>query len=357
MEGPVELASRGTVVAKWYARPAAHVRALACHLLPESAFTRRVGRLLPRDLSAVPQAVLERVDYCNRLEGPGHALPLRRLADYAVLGAGKSMPRGDLVRLAKGFGLDVRLNALLNDVLLVPEAPTLVKSRPIGEGNANSVLLPLDRLRHFDFIEDRRPWSAKRPVAVWRGRISMVSHQQARIAALTRYNDDPRHDIGHVKSFDGLPPPKPWMTREAQLEHRYILALEGNDVATSLKWIMGSNSVALSPALEYETWYMEGRLVPGVHFIGLKPDLSDLDEKIAWAEANPGAVARIIRAAQDWAAMFRDSRQEAFVAALVLQKYIERTGGLSHSRIRRELFGPGAAGRQMQALASGAGSL
>lgn len=137
---------------------------------------------------------------------------------------------------------------------------------------------------------------------------------------------NPRHDIGQVNEFPGAPPPKSWMTIPEQFHYRYILAPEGNDVATSLKWIMNSNSVALTPRLRFETWFMEGRLVPGEHFIEVRPDFSDLDEKIDWAESHPEAVARINRNAKVWCAQFKDRRTEDLVAALVLQKYIEATG-------------------------------
>ena len=50
-------------------------------------------------------------------------------------------------------------------------------------------------------------------------------------------------------------------------------------MSSNLKWIMSSNSIAVMPRPEFETWFMEGRLIPGVHYIEINRDYSDLDEK------------------------------------------------------------------------------
>ena len=47
------------------------------------------------------------------------------------------------------------------------------------------------------------------------------------------------------------------------LNYKFILAIEGYDVATNLKWIMSSNSLAVMPRPTYATWFMEGTLIPG----------------------------------------------------------------------------------------------
>ncbi len=60
------------------------------------------------------------------------------------------------------------------------------------------------------------------------------------------------------------------------LHYRYIMALEGNDVATNLKWIMSSNSIAVMPRPTCETWFMEGRLIPNYHYIEIADDFHDL---------------------------------------------------------------------------------
>ncbi len=302
---------------------------------------RRLAARLPKRLEDVPGDVLERVAYYNRLSLPaGDLPPVRlpvRLGDMSISTTDRSgkLYYIDLLRDAQGFGPEFRIAPLFGDVIHVPDAPSLVKSRPIAGDVAPSVLLPLDALRHFHFPKDRRRWADKRSSAVWRG---MLNGQAPRIAAVRLYADSPVHDIGQVHAAEGMAPPKGWLSIAQQLEHRYVLSLEGNDVATNLKWIMASNSVALAPRLAYETWYMEGRLVPGVHFVEIRADLADLDERIAWCEANPQEVQRIVRNAQDWVRQFRDPARERLIAALVLQKYAEMTGGLGLTSSPVRLF-------------------
>ena len=62
------------------------------------------------------------------------------------------------------------------------------------------------------------------------------------------------------------------------LKHKFILCIEGNDVASNLKWVMSSNSVAVMPKPKFESWFMEGKLIPDHHYIQIKEDYSDLEE-------------------------------------------------------------------------------
>ena len=43
---------------------------------------------------------------------------------------------------------------------------------------------------------------------------------------------------------------------------------------------MSSNSVCVMPKPKYESWFMEGKLEDGVHYIEVKDDFSDAQEKI-----------------------------------------------------------------------------
>jgi len=280
-----------------------------------------------RDL---PPELAARLAYYVKRTAPfspgGDAPPLREIRPGS-----KALDYIDLMRAAHGFGRDLRVACLFGDTVEVPARPALVKSRPIHGDNANSLLLPLDRFRHFHFPRDPVPFEAKRPGAAWRG---IVHPRNApRHALVTRWGDDPRHDIGHVgRARAGLPPAKAWLRHAELLRYRYLPAPEGIDVATALKWIMGSNSIAMSPPLEFETWYMEGRLQPGVHFIELQPDFADLDEKIAWYETHPEAARAMIRAANEWTMQFRDPAREALLETLVVQAYMELSGQLPDPR-------------------------
>lgn len=75
------------------------------------------------------------------------------------------------------------------DVTEIPNEPRFVKSRPVRRdaSNRNSVLLKLNSVRHYQFVEDPTPFRQKKPLAVWRGK----SNRQHRIEFATRFNDHP----------------------------------------------------------------------------------------------------------------------------------------------------------------------
>ena len=71
--------------------------------------------------------------------------------------------------------------------------------------------------------------------------------------------------------------------------HRYHLSLEGNDVATDLKWKLASGSLVLMPPPTKEGWLMEGRLQPWIHYVPLDSP-EDVDVKLRWCRDNQPAV-------------------------------------------------------------------
>ncbi|MGZ8190247.1 MAG: glycosyl transferase family 90, partial [Methylococcaceae bacterium] len=99
-----------------------------------------------------------------------------------------------------------------------------------------------------------------------------------------------------------------------------------NDVATNLKWVMSSNSVAVMPRPKYETWFMEGTLIPNVHYIEIKDDYSNLEEKINYYEQHPNELSQIVENAHNHVSQFLDSFREKIIALLVLKKYFYLTG-------------------------------
>ncbi len=163
----------------------------------------------------------------------------------------------------------------------VPDVPSIVKSRPVGGDNACSVLLNLDKNRHFCFLHDRIRFEDKTDRLIFR---AYISHKPHRIRFFERYFDHPMCDLGECDPACHDYPAwhKPKISFYAQLRYKFILALEGNDVATNLKWIMSSNSIAVMPRPRYETWFMEGRLIPDYHYIAIRDDYSDLEERLQY---------------------------------------------------------------------------
>lgn len=83
-------------------------------------------------------------------------------------------------------------------------------------------------------------------------------------------------------------------------KYKYLLSVEGNDVATGLKWSLYTNSVVLMSPPTKATWAMEDLLLPFVHYIPLEHDYSNLLEMLEWAEQHQEACQEISKRATDY---------------------------------------------------------
>lgn len=269
--------------------------------------------------------ILRRVDYCNKLTAPF------RLNDSAPSGE-EFTPNGksaayyiDYSRYLSWFSKKWRASYLLGDITHVPNEPTLLKSRPVcTDGkNANSVLLKLNQIRHYYFVKDHMHFDEKLPMLVWRGK----TNQPERTEFLQRFYASPLCDVGDTyKKNQGTLYAKPFMSIPEQLRYKYVLSIEGFDVATNTKWIMASNSLCFMRKPRFETWFMEGALIPGVHYVQLKDDYSDLEEKIAFYNDHPALAKQIVANANSYVEQFRNHQQELIIALLVMQKYFRLSG-------------------------------
>ncbi len=208
------------------------------------------------------------------------------------------------------------------DVTSVPAEPSIVKSRPITGNNINSVVLNLDKVRHFTFINDKKDFRNKKNMLVSRNYVS----QEHRIRFLEMYINHPLCNIGKInKSSNHQNLLKEILTIEEQLDYKFILCLEGNDVASNLKWVMSSRSLAVMPAPRYETWYMEGTLIPDYHYVLIKDDYSDLEERMEYYISHTDEAMEIIRNAHLYVEQFLIKKREDLISLLVLEKYFYRT--------------------------------
>ncbi|MDE6860209.1 MAG: lipopolysaccharide A protein [Duncaniella sp.] len=227
----------------------------------------------------------------------------------------------DLYECVRCFPSRLKFNYLFGDVHWETPTPTFVKSRPITSGTTNSVVLPLNKVRHFRFITDMRNFRDKKDMLVFRN----VVRQPHRLAFLDRHFNNPICDAGQTNGDWGNPLAyrKPYMTIDEQLEFKFIACIEGNDVATNLKWVMASNSIAVMPRPKMETWFMEGTLKGGYHYIEIKDDYSDLDDKLKYYISHPDEAEAIIAHAHEYVARFRDTATELLTARMVAKRYFE----------------------------------
>lgn len=84
------------------------------------------------------------------------------------------------------------------------------------------------------------------------------------------------------------------------LAFKYLIDIDGNNCTYSrLFWILLSNSLCFKEDSDNEQWYY-GALEPYIHYIPFKKDLSDLIEKINWAENHEEEVKTIINNANQF---------------------------------------------------------
>lgn len=297
-------------------------------VVPGALCRCRLARTLARlDVRPDREYIQGRVDYYCRLSGltplPADA---PALAEHTRKGA-NSVYFFDTQEFTRWFDPQLRWEFLFGDVITVPSVPSVVKSRPIAGDNAHSVVMNLNKVRHFIFLNDRVPFREKRDRAIFRGDVNPWTKPH-RVQFLEMYFGSEACDCGITPTEDPFPAEwfKPRLSFREQLGYKYIMALEGNDVASNLKWVMSSNSVAVMPRPTYETWFMEGMLIPGYHYIEIRSDFSDLPEKLAYYSAHPDQAEAIIRHAHAYVEQFFDRRRERLISLLVLDKYFRRTG-------------------------------
>ncbi len=231
----------------------------------------------------------------------------------------------DTYEYTRYFDPQLRWNPLFGDINYIPDAPSIVKSRPIDGDNENSILLKLNKNRHFIRVRDNIKFENKCDKAIFRGDIMGKSN---RLDFVRRYINHPLCDIGVVSRRPNSPIE---LEREAKsiydhLKYKFVFALEGYDVASNLKWVMSSNSVAVMPKPTCETWFMEGKLEAGVHYIEIAADFSDLEERLQYYIDHPQEAVEISRNANKYVDQFWKKDREDMISLMVLQKYFEATG-------------------------------
>lgn len=302
-----------------------YVKVLGWHLVPGIFYRSKLRKKIDRlsNLSETEQAYVRfRVSYYNKLS------PSRKIGDHATLLKNFGLPEKqrayyfDTREYTRYFDPSLKANFLFGDITRVPDEPSIVKSRPIHGNNENSVILNLDKLRHFNFINDDTRFEDKKNMLVGRG----VVKREHRIRFYELYFNHPMCNLGQINTNKNPHWVREFLTIREHLDYKFILCLEGNDVATNLKWVMSSNSLAVMPKPKFETWFMEGTLVGNKHYVKIKDDYSDLEERLHYYINNPHEANEIIRHAHAYVEQFKNKQREDLISLLVLDTYFKNTG-------------------------------
>jgi hypothetical protein len=163
-------------------------------------------------------------------------------------------------------------------------------------------------------------WAHKMPLAMWRGQLTgalegydktksphdncmemdrcRLVYQSANSTLVQAKLTTTRNRL--PSTIDGRSLVGPSVTIREMMRYKGIVMLEGNDVASGLKWALLSQSVVLMPPPKHTSWAMEELLQPWVHYIPLKNDASDLEQKMQWVLDHDDKAKRISERATLW---------------------------------------------------------
>jgi hypothetical protein len=186
------------------------------------------------------------------------------------------------------------------------------------------VVWKLSTPRHFGMLQDvyrlDTPWELKKDMAIFRGQLTgsvdgYDRHKTPEQNCLTlrrcrlvyRHAGSALVDALLTSTRDRIPDSINNVTlvsRKVSLDYllRYkgIVMLEGNDVASGLKWALLSQSVVLMPVPRHTSWAMEELLEPWVHYVPLNDDASDVEQKMRWVVDHDDLARRIAQRGSLW---------------------------------------------------------
>ncbi len=292
------------------------------NVLPPAYFKWKYKQLRKYEKTLSEKIIQDRINYYIKVNQyfkiPPEAIAI---ANYK-----KTKPTGyylDLKEFLHYFNPHIKFAYHFGDDTHINPYPTLFKARPIETNNSNSILFKLNKRRHYKWINDPYPFSQKKSLMVWRG----AAYKDLRRTFIQQFWNHPLCNAGQTNHPpEGVPWQKPKLTIDEQLQYKFILCLEGNDVATSLKWVMSSNSLCLMPKPRFETWFMEGRLENKVHYVELENDYSNLEAIINYYSENQEEAQWIIHNAHQYIQQFQNKELEELLSIKVLEQYALLSG-------------------------------
>ena len=190
-----------------------------------------------------------------------------------------------------------------NEPYLGQPFPVLVKFRSLDQ-KSTGVLANLNSYKHWKLCglinQIDIPWNEKKNKVIWRGATTGLDYygEDGRKGPFWEYRKNKykrdqfvkdyhnKFDIGFsyiVESAQGLDKfVKRPMPIQELLKNKYIVSIDGNDKSSSINWILTSNSIPVMPKPRFHSWLCEPWLKPNIHYVEVKQDFSDFEEKIEW---------------------------------------------------------------------------
>ena len=190
--------------------------------------------------------------------------------------------------------------------------------------NNNAFLFPLEYGRHwndaFDMMNNRVKkvnWEHKKDEPVFRGTLTgteKIDRLDFCKLFSSKYNVGLLYNPYQYTELDYKDCTKDSVSINNMLKYKYIISIEGNDKDSGLNWKLASGSVVLMKKPVYESWLMEGRLIPYVHYVPLKDDYSDFEEILNWCKNNDSKCKEISSNAFNYMLEFNNLQNEKKLA-------------------------------------------
>lgn len=228
---------------------------------------------------------------------------------------------------------DVECLFYFGDSVRFKDRPCFIKARSINS-NDYSVLLNLNTERHTGMLKDIPvldiPFDQKKNSVLWRGTDTAYDDNDKRNKVVIQYQNHKNEniDIKFTKFVNGRDMTQYNISKHMQIEemlkYKFLLSLEGNDVATNLKWILLSNSVVIMAKPNKCSWFMEDMLMPFIHYVPLNDGNSNIEEMYNWCMANLDKCKTIAENATKYMKKFLNNENENYVTNEVLKGYFDK---------------------------------
>jgi hypothetical protein len=176
------------------------------------------------------------------------------------------------------------------------------------------------------------PYRRKKDVVFWRGTTTGDEKDKGNRFTLVKrwFSSSPRIiDVGFSSICQRKDNYQTFLkskcTIEEMLHHKYLISAPGNDKDTGLNWKLNSNSVVMMPQPQKCSWLMEYKLIPNYHYVLLKDDYSDLEDKYYWCQRNEMNCTQIIQNAHSFMQNFKNDRTERKIELEVVRQYFKKT--------------------------------
>lgn len=232
------------------------------------------------------------------------------------------------------YSSDIEYIFNFGDNVSFKKVPVFVKAKTIGNSDL-SVLLNLNSDMHVGMLKsiknDDIAFHNKKNSLLWRGNITTgyptnimrktlvlryQNHENSNLdikATIADSNDEEYNNYIIAKN----------MNYGEMLQYKFLLSIEGNDVATNLKWCLLSHSVVLMAKPTKCSWFMEDKLIPFKHYVPVDDNYSNIEEMYIWCMNNLKKCKTISKNATKYIEQFLDEENEKYVTTEVLNGYFK----------------------------------